>query len=834
MERGFPSQCAPMSFERERYPNFLESDTIDEVLAEQERVLRQAVPIRSMKIVRGDLLNMGNDFSPLGATMAEILVDVSDNPELAAMLDRVRASARPLPIAVFSQWTISRSERHWLALLYLNFELGPDVAKFHLAFEMRDAKQRAMLSQIEQSGRLLIDDAASDPIVQMRVVAPTDLISMPRGQMVERMRGLSIEVISSIVNAFSYADIFKLAVLHTTSLEAAWPRLLFLDRQMTAVTGGADFSAPPLDEHAALTATRHIELYISFCSWYGNPIAIGFGNVQLIIDRGISAVAAARRPGWQQLALRGENLTWIAPFAVPAWEIVLAWKTSSGDPWPRFLEALDAKFDSIPVDRMPMMYFIIQVARTNNLELADAWVDAVRQYEIGLMPLVPAVVEAWASADPQRRHHPALSTMQLNPELQAKVTFLHTLLPILGETYSWIHATPLEHMDKMVLLTIDAMARRIWTLDMRGIIRALLDTDAPDMQALTGIGLLDSLIVASAWQPNPPNPLLQQRIPPQLLPFLYFQHQLIRCDLAPLDAGDVRYLTHDLTEQFGPATFARRMLPWNGMQRDTLPDAEREEQITAAVYWLLDQVTRAQAKGSARPAVGRFEIEVPPGFTDLAHFGVERLRILALDGLLLVRLVLAPGMGGIILPWVPLSSVPASWRMLVPEAVIWSLTLALAAVYRDIVCEGKEQVLYPTAHVQHPHGSHTRGRSSNLALPRPSARVRLGGALAQPAKATRHEWSTAEEREYIQKRKHGVKGKVVRLPAHYHASQEQRDLVERLGLPELPETGLTYRRGHTRGTDTPETVAKPIRAKGLLLALGVLDSINHSRKDTTG
>jgi hypothetical protein len=456
----------------------------------------------------------------------------------------------------------------------------------------------------------------------------------------------------------------------------------------------------------------------------------------------------------------------------------------------------------------------------------------VQLYEIGLMPLVPAVVEAWASADTQRRRHPALSTMQLNPELQAKVTFLHTLLPILGETYSWIHATPLEHMDKMVLLTIDAMARRIWTLDTRGIIRALLDADAPDMQALTGIGLLDSLIVASAWQPNPPNPLLQQRIPPQLLPFLYFQHQLIRCDLAPLDAGDVRYLTHDLTEHFGAATFTHRMLPWNGMQRDNLPDPEREEQITAAVYWLLDQVKRAQARGSARPGVGRFEVEVPPGFEDLRHFGVERLRILALDGLLLVRLVLAEGLGGIVLPWAPQTAIPASWRMLVPEAVVWNAHLALAAIYRDIVCEGKEQVLYPTSHLQHPSQPHPRGRSSHLALPRPVARVRLGGALAPPAKATRHEWSTAEEREYIQKRKHGVKGKVVRLPEHYHASQTQRDLVETLGLPELPEAGLTYRRGHTRGTDTPETVAKPIRAKGLLLALGVLDSINHSRKES--
>ena len=59
----------------------------------------------------------------------------------------------------------------------------------------------------------------------------------------------------------------------------------------------------------------------------------------------------------------------------------------------------------------------------------------------------------------------------------------------------------------------------------------------------------------------------------------------------------------------------------------------------------------------------------------------------------------------------------------------------------------------------------------------------------------------------------------------WRASKKQRDLVKELGLPELPEQGLTYRGPHVRGTDTPETVAKPIRAKGLLIAMGVLDSI---------
>jgi len=73
----------------------------------------------------------------------------------------------------------------------------------------------------------------------------------------------------------------------------------------------------------------------------------------------------------------------------------------------------------------------------------------------------------------------------------------------------------------------------------------------------------------------------------------------------------------------------------------------------------------------------------------------------------------------------------------------------------------------------------------------------------------------------------------VKLPAHWRASDTQRALVETLGLPELPEYGMTYRKPHTRGTDTPKTVARPIRAKGLLIAMGVLDSLRQPppRKD---
>ena len=155
-------------------------------------------------------------------------------------------------------------------------------------------------------------------------------------------------------------------------------------------------------------------------------MAVGFGHVQLAIDRGQSAVAKQPRPGWQQLALRGMNTEWLAGYGVATWEIVLAWRASSGDPWPLLLEALRLKFDIVPIDLMPMLFFLIQMARSGDLQNAQAWVGFVQMYEVGMLPLVPALVEAWATVDPERRHHPALSQLDLSDALQDKSTFLST------------------------------------------------------------------------------------------------------------------------------------------------------------------------------------------------------------------------------------------------------------------------------------------------------------------------------------------------------------------------------------------------------------------------
>jgi hypothetical protein len=840
MATVFPAQGAEMSFEHERYPIFLVDDSVSDVIAEQQRVLDASLPIRGMQLIQGALVNMGQNFDPIGRAVVELLVDTSGNPELRAMLNAVRKSPRPLDIRVFAQWTMTRSQPHWLALLYMNLEhdtLG--VARYHLAFDMRDADARAMLSRIERTRQITIVDASGvEPQIYRVAALPTSAIDLATGKtgrsagVVERLRGLMLEVPSSLINAFSYSDLFKLAV-RTSDLEIAWPRLLHLDTQMLEVEAGGDFAPPPLDKHDALIATKHVGLYLSYCSWFGNPMDEGFGNVRFLIDRGVSAVALEVRGGWQQLALRGENIAWLPPYGVPSWEIVLAWRSVSGDAFSMLIEGLRHKFDVVPVDLAPMLFYIGQMARLNDLAQARAWIDAVQYYEIGLMPLIPALIEMWAAHEPARRHHPALSAIQLSDDLQARVKIVQALLVALQVDLSWIQRIEIEHMDGAILRAIEQLARHIWQIDARGIIRQLLDSSEPDLAALTGIGLLDSLVVASAWLPDPPNPLALHLIPAPLMPFSWFQHQLLQTFKLPIEIDALRYLTHDMVDTFADPSFRHRTLPFQGVERDNRPNAEREEQIGAAMFWLHQQVTAAEAKGTARPAAGRFEVEVPTGFDELTRYGVQRLRILALDGVLLIRLILREG--GLIVPWLPSTRIPAEWRMLMPETLIWELSLFLSAVYRDIRVEGRDQVLISAPQERAPALPREKGRgrpATNL-LPRFQVeRVRLGRGFAPLRPSIPHEWSTAEEREYIQKRKHGVKGRVVRLPDGWRASDVQRALVAELQLPDLPECGLTYRKPHTRGTDTPHTVAKPIRAKGLLIAMGVLDSIRQERKDT--
>jgi len=132
----FPTQGAPMQFERERDPTYVDDDNDAAVVAEQQRVLKAALPIKSLQIVRGAMVDYGAGIaSALASAPVEVLVDISAAPELKTMLDAVRQATTPLDIDVFAQWMVTHSTEHWLALLATL--LGRAVAMYGLITPLR-------------------------------------------------------------------------------------------------------------------------------------------------------------------------------------------------------------------------------------------------------------------------------------------------------------------------------------------------------------------------------------------------------------------------------------------------------------------------------------------------------------------------------------------------------------------------------------------------------------------------------------------------------------------------------------------------------------------------
>ncbi len=848
-DHGLRRGGAPPMFSPHLYPRDPNPLTMDEVQAEQERILAESMPIVSMATIQGQTVKRTDILEMLYAPV-EILVRSANHPAgeaLRTILAAQRAIDKPLELPIFSQWSISRSEKYLHAILSMRLEMGAVAAEFNMVFDIKDAKARTMLAQIEDTRVIILDDVDSPlPPPNARRIAPLpttveDLITgQARFGIVERMRGITLQIVSSIENAFSHDEIFSLAFKAHDGLAAAWPRVLHLDRSISNAHHKRPIEEPPLDRHTSLASAKFIHLDVTYSSWFGSPLVEGFSmGTALRIGKGISTQAQKRlQPGWSQLAVCALNVEWTAG-ALPVWEIVLTWRNGH-DPWHELLHAMRLS-DPIPFDLTPMIFFLAQHALLpDGGQRAQAWAPHVQFYELGMMNLVMALIHEWSAVDEARPHIEAISQFVLDPELARKAGICRTLLLALDADLSALHATDADGLDVELLKTFAQLGRLVWSTRMGStIVGGLLRHPYVDTVALAGIGMLDALLMSAMWQQDPPNPLGISITTIDLLPFLWYQWQMINRYL-PGDCGrnDIQYLVFDLLESFEsiPVPFGKRVLPWSGYDRGNESDEERNQQIAAAVFWYLDQVRKAEEAGRARPAAGRFELPVPAGFYDMEAYGVERLRIAAFEDGLLVRLILKDTLGGLVVPWYPHSEWPQHWRMLIPEEVCWQLHLARGAIWRDMWVAGREKVIIgvqhdrprkaPASQQQMPRGR-APGRADFPS--HPVERIRIGRGAGPTPRVQHVEWTTLEERTYIQKRKHGVRGRFVKLPSHWKASQIQRDLVQSLGLPELPEYGMTYRRPHTRGTDTPETKARPVLAQGPLIAMGVLDSLRQDK-----
>ena len=224
---------------------------------------------------------------------------------------------------------------------------------------------------------------------------------------------------------------------------------------------------------------------------------------------------------------------------------------------------------------------------------------------------------------------------------------------------------------------------------------------------------------------------------------------------------------------------------------------------------------------------GTFEVELPEGL-GLRAFGLTGLRLHVTRNRLFVR-ALDPKPNGPIHSWDPShypsseadfqasrDRVPTLWR----QWGAW-VDVVCAALWHDLHVAG-ETSLRPLARTR----ARWRGGSSNpptvplepvevqyLDLPR---RLSLSGA---------REWGSAEEREQIRLRMHGVAGHLRRLAENWSRSMEAEEAARAYGVV-LPD-GYTFVRPFVRGGEGGEedAAAPPrivVRSRGLasLVSLG--------------
>jgi hypothetical protein len=202
---------------------------------------------------------------------------------------------------------------------------------------------------------------------------------------------------------------------------------------------------------------------------------------------------------------------------------------------------------------------------------------------------------------------------------------------------------------------------------------------------------------------------------------------------------------------------------------------------------------------------------------------MEPVRIDAIDRDLIwdaLRIVLSPT--GILASFVSESEgfyAPVFWT---PEGVTTAqvhtsataaiaITVMLSALWRD-ACVVKEE--WREQQARRPL---EMKRASSSGKPKP-------GALVLPRKIVHIRWSQRAEREYIERRAHGVRGFYRALTVSETAPAEAADRAQQFGYPP-PPIGYTFVRPHTRGRgDGDHEPVRRIVCRGLQslkIALGI-------------
>jgi hypothetical protein len=226
---------------------------------------------------------------------------------------------------------------------------------------------------------------------------------------------------------------------------------------------------------------------------------------------------------------------------------------------------------------------------------------------------------------------------------------------------------------------------------------------------------------------------------------------------------------------------------------------------------------------------GEFVVRLPENYL-LHEWGVAGLRVYARPDYLWVMALDEDGKPDTSFRWEPADMAelenkdPPPYRWLIAEEAAPLVDVTMAALWRDLRCAGSDAIPLPSskprrrARSRASHQVHRPQQAKSRTvrhLPRPR-RIALGGE---------RDWGDQIDRETIERRAHGVRGHLRRLPADWRVSAEARELARSFSLT-LPD-GYTFVRPHVRGGQGDEGVAVPgdeviVVAQGLATVMSLL------------
>ena len=207
---------------------------------------------------------------------------------------------------------------------------------------------------------------------------------------------------------------------------------------------------------------------------------------------------------------------------------------------------------------------------------------------------------------------------------------------------------------------------------------------------------------------------------------------------------------------------------------------------------------------------GSFVLTLPEGYP-LRELGIHALRVLVERDNLYATALDEKGHPCLSAFWKP-GQTAGIWAC--PPDLQDILTVTLAALWRDLRIAGEEALPVKAKHTTHTQKAVSASEKRGLKAVQPAS-VRMLPARRFVLQGER-EWGTSRERDFIQRRAHGVRGHLRRLQAGWKPSEDALQIAQAFGI--LTPAGYTFVRPHVRGSgaEKAETPAEVIvRAKGL-------------------